>query len=80
MQLNHRRKGRGKGVELAASVRLTEAWRVWGNVAYVDAHICRLRFIGGSFSGNTPAERARVVAKCRNVLTALPRFGRWKLA
>jgi iron complex outermembrane receptor protein len=62
MQLNIAGREEAKGVELAASVRLTEAWRVWGNVAYVDAHYADFDFVGGSFSGNTPPNVPRVVA------------------
>jgi len=62
MQLNIAGKEEAKGVELAAAVRLTDAWRMWGNVAYVDARYADYDFIGGSFSGNTPPNVPRVVA------------------
>ncbi|WP_028349626.1 TonB-dependent receptor [Bradyrhizobium murdochi] len=62
MQLNVVGRQESKGVELAASVHLTEGWRVWGNIAYVDARYADYNFAGGSFSGNTPPNVPRVVA------------------
>ncbi|MCK1640431.1 TonB-dependent receptor [Bradyrhizobium sp. 157] len=62
MQLNFAGRQESKGVELAASMRLTEAWRVWGNIAYIDARYADYNFAGGSFSGNTPPNVPRVVA------------------
>ena len=62
MQLNIAGREEAKGVELAAAVRVTDAWRIWGNVAYVDARYADYDFIGGSYSGNTPPNVPRVVA------------------
>lgn len=50
-----------RGVELAAAVRPTAAWNVWGNFAYVDARYANYNFAGGSFSGNTPPNVPRIV-------------------
>jgi iron complex outermembrane receptor protein len=62
MQLNIAGKEEAKGVELSAAVRVTDAWRVWGNIVYVDARYADYDFAGGSFSGNTPPNVPRVVA------------------
>ncbi|MGQ0683114.1 TonB-dependent receptor [Bradyrhizobium sp.] len=62
MQLNVAGRQESKGVELAAAVRVTEALRLWGNIAYVDARYADYDFAGGSFSGNTPPNVPRVVA------------------
>lgn len=62
MQLNIAGREEAKGVELAAAVRVTDAWRIWGNVAYVDARYADYDFIGGSYSGNTPPNVPRIVA------------------
>ncbi|WGD49532.1 TonB-dependent receptor [Bradyrhizobium sp. CB1650] len=62
MQLNIAGRQESKGVELAASVRPTEALRLWGNIAYVDARYADYNFAGGSFSGNTPPNVPRIVA------------------
>lgn len=62
MQLNIAGREEAKGVELAAAVRVTDAWKIWGNVSYVDARYADYDFIGGSFSGNTPPNVPRVVA------------------
>jgi iron complex outermembrane recepter protein len=62
MQLNIAGKEEAKGVELSAAVRVTDAWRVWGNIAYVDARYADYDFAGGSFSGNTPPNVPHVVA------------------
>jgi iron complex outermembrane receptor protein len=62
MQLNIAGKEEAKGLELAASVRVTDAWRVWGNVAYVDARYADYDFDNGSYSGNTPPNVPRIVA------------------
>jgi iron complex outermembrane recepter protein len=62
MQLNIAGKEEAKGVELSAAVHVTDAWRVWGNIAYVDARYADYDFVGGSFSGNTPPNVPRVVA------------------
>lgn len=63
MQLNIAGRQESKGVELAAAIRLTPAWKIWGNVAYVDARYADYTFAGGSFSGNAPPNVPRVVAK-----------------
>ncbi|MBT1517314.1 TonB-dependent receptor [Bradyrhizobium sp. SRL28] len=62
MQLNLAGRQESKGVELAAGVRLTPAWRVWGNIGYVDARYADDDFAGGSFSGNVPPNVPRVAA------------------
>ncbi len=62
MQLNIAGRQESKGVELAASVRPIEPLRLWGNIAYVDAHYADYNFAGGSFSGNTPPNVPRIVA------------------
>ncbi|MGL3110652.1 TonB-dependent receptor [Bradyrhizobium sp. BR 1432] len=62
MQLNIAGRQESKGVELAAAVRPIEPLRLWGNIAYVDAHYADYNFVGGSFSGNTPPNVPRIVA------------------
>jgi iron complex outermembrane receptor protein len=62
MQLNIAGRQQSRGVELAVSARLTEALRLWGNIAYVDARYADYDFAGGSFSGNTPPNVPGVVA------------------
>jgi iron complex outermembrane recepter protein len=60
--LNIAGKEDAKGVEIAAAIRPTAAWKLWGNFAYVDARYADYDFTGGSFSGNTPPNVPRVVA------------------
>ncbi|MBR0823915.1 TonB-dependent receptor [Bradyrhizobium manausense] len=62
MALNIAGRQESKGVELAAAVRVTDALRLWGNIAYVDARYADYNFAGGSFSGNTPPNVPRIVA------------------
>ncbi|WFU38293.1 TonB-dependent receptor [Bradyrhizobium sp. CB82] len=62
MQLNIAGRQESKGVELAGAVRVTDAIRLWGNIAYVDARYADYNFAGGSFSGNTPPNVPRIVA------------------
>ncbi|MCP3470850.1 TonB-dependent receptor [Bradyrhizobium sp. CCGUVB1N3] len=62
MQLNIAGRQESKGVELAGAVRVTDALRLWGNIAYVDARYANYDFAGGSFSGNTPPNVPRIVA------------------
>jgi iron complex outermembrane receptor protein len=68
MQLNIAGRQQSKGVELAGAVRVTHAWHLWGNIAYVDAHYADYNFSDGTaagtgtFSGNTPPNVPRVVA------------------
>jgi iron complex outermembrane receptor protein len=62
MTLNIAGKEDSKGVEIAAAIRPTTAWKFWGNFAYVDARYTNYDFAGGSFSGNTPPNVPRVVA------------------
>lgn len=62
MTLNIAGKEDAKGVEIAAAIRPTTAWKLWGNFAYVDARYADYTFVGGSFSGNTPPNVPRVVA------------------
>jgi iron complex outermembrane recepter protein len=62
MTLNIAGKEDAKGVEIAAAIRPTTAWKFWGNFAYVDARYADYDFTGGSFSGNTPPNVPQVVA------------------
>jgi iron complex outermembrane receptor protein len=62
MQLNIAGRQQSRGVELAAAVRVTEALRLWGNIAYVDARYADYDFAGGSFSGHAPPNVPRIVA------------------
>jgi len=62
MQLNIAGQQQSKGIEIAAAIRPTTAWKFWGNFAYVDARYADYVFAGGSFSGNTPPNVPRVVA------------------
>jgi iron complex outermembrane recepter protein len=62
MTLNIAGEEDAKGVEIAAAIRPTTAWKFWGNFAYVDAHYADYNFVGGSFSGNTPPNVPRVIA------------------
>lgn len=56
-------KVHSKGVELAGAVRPTAAWRVWGNLAYVDAQYEDFTDdLGTSFVGKTPPNVPRFVA------------------
>jgi iron complex outermembrane receptor protein len=55
-------KVHSQGVELAGAVRPTDAWRLWGNVAFVEAQY--EEFIdtsGTSFAGKTPPNVPRFV-------------------
>lgn len=61
MQLNIAGKQKSRGVEFAAAASLTPAWRLWGNVAYVEARYADYDFVGGSFSGNTPPNVPNIV-------------------
>jgi iron complex outermembrane recepter protein len=52
-----------RGVEFAAAVRPTEAWKIWGNIAYVDARFLDFTLADGtSFTGNVPPNVPRIVA------------------
>jgi iron complex outermembrane recepter protein len=62
MTLNIAGQENSKGVEIAAAVRPTTAWKFWGNFAYVDARYADYEFTGGSFSGNTPPNVPSIVA------------------
>jgi iron complex outermembrane receptor protein len=62
MTLNIAGEEDAKGVEIAAAIRPTTAWKLWGNFAYVDARYEDYNFVGGSFSGNTPPNVPRVIA------------------
>jgi len=62
MQLNIAGRQESKGVEIAAAIRPTAAWKFWGNFAYVDARYADFVFDGGAFSGNTPPNVPRIVA------------------
>ncbi|WP_295850809.1 TonB-dependent receptor [Tardiphaga sp.] len=64
-----------QGVEIALAVRPTEAWKLWGNFAYVEARYADYNFVGGSFSGNTPPNAPRIVGNAGasyRFATALP--------
>jgi len=60
--LNIAGRQESKGVELAGSIRPIEPLRLWGNIAYVDAHYADYDFAGGSFSGNAPPNVPRIIA------------------
>ena len=62
MQLNVAGSEDSKGVEISAAIRPTPEWKLWGNLAYVEARYADYDFVGGSFSGNTPPNVPRVVA------------------
>jgi iron complex outermembrane recepter protein len=62
MTLNIAGQEDAKGVEIAAAIRPTTAWKFWGNFAYVDARYEDYNFVGGSFSGNTPPNVPQVIA------------------
>jgi iron complex outermembrane receptor protein len=62
MQLNIAGSEDSKGVEISAAIRPTPEWKLWGNLAYVEARYADYDFVGGSFSGNTPPNVPRVVA------------------
>jgi len=62
MTLNIAGQEKAKGIEIAAAIKPTTAWKFWGNFAYVDARYADYDFTGGSFSGNTPPNVPRIVA------------------
>ena len=75
MTLNIAGRQQSRGVEIAAAIRPDSAWKLWGNFAYVDARYADYDFTGGSFSGNTPPNVPRIVAKAGasyRFATALP--------
>jgi iron complex outermembrane receptor protein len=75
MTLNIAGRQQSRGVEIAAAIRPTSAWKFWGNFAYVDARYADYVFDGGSFSGNTPPNVPRIVANAGasyRFATALP--------
>jgi iron complex outermembrane receptor protein len=75
MTLNIAGRQQSRGVEIAAAIRPTEAWKFWGNFAYVDARYADYDFVGGSFSGNTPPNVPRIVTNVGasyRIVTALP--------
>jgi iron complex outermembrane receptor protein len=75
MTLNIAGREDSQGVELALAVRPTEAWKFWGNVAYVDARYADYNFAVGSYSGNAPPNVPRIVGNAGasyRVETALP--------
>ncbi|MEQ1806651.1 MAG: TonB-dependent receptor, partial [Burkholderiaceae bacterium] len=51
-----------KGAEWAVAVRPDPAWQAWANVAYTRARYEDYVFTGGSFSGNTPPNVAKLIA------------------
>jgi iron complex outermembrane receptor protein len=53
-------KVKSKGVELAGAVRPDDHWKLWGNVAWVDARL--EDFSTDTFSGNRPPNVPHVVA------------------
>src|SRR5439155_335125 len=60
-QLNIAGRLISKGFEVSGAVRPADAWKVWANFAFVDAHYEDFVFAGGSFSGNIPPNVPRVV-------------------
>ncbi len=60
--LNTAGKQQSNGIELAAAVRPTARWNIWGNAAYTHAYYTDYSFAGGSFSGNAPPNVPHVVA------------------
>jgi iron complex outermembrane receptor protein len=60
--LNIAGKQLSNGVEIAAAVRPTLQWNLWGNFAYTHARYADYVFAGGSFSGNTPPNVPKIVA------------------
>ena len=62
MTLNIAGQENSKGVEIAAAIKPTTAWKFWGNFAYVNARYADYDFAGGSFSGNTPPNVPEIVA------------------
>jgi iron complex outermembrane recepter protein len=62
MTLNIAGREDAKGIEVAAAIHPTTPWKLWGNVAYVDARYDDFVFAGGSFTGNTPPNVPRIVA------------------
>ncbi len=62
MTLNIAGQENAKGVEIAAAIKPTTAWKFWGNFAYVDARYADYDFVGGSFSGNAPPDVPQIVA------------------
>lgn len=62
MTLNIAGREEARGVEIAAAIRPSPAWKLWGNLAYVEAHYQDYVFAGGSFSGNAPPNVPQVVA------------------
>ncbi len=60
--LNVAGKQQSNGVEVAAAVRPTAQWNLWGNAAYTRAYYADYNFAGGSFSGNAPPNVPHVVA------------------
>jgi iron complex outermembrane recepter protein len=75
MTLNIAGRQQSNGIEIAAAIRPTPAWKFWGNFAYVDARYADFVFDGGSFSGNTPPNVPRIVANAGasyRFATALP--------
>jgi iron complex outermembrane receptor protein len=66
-QVNIAGKVASRGVELAGAVNPIAGLKLWGNVAFVEAHYVSFDFIDGngnpgSFSGNTPPDVPRFVA------------------
>jgi iron complex outermembrane receptor protein len=58
------------GVELAAAIRPTAQWNIWGNAAYTHAYYADYNFAGGSFSGNAPPNTPHFVANAGVVYRA----------
>lgn len=55
-------KVQSQGVEIAAAIRPTNAWTLWGNVAFVDAKYADFVDNNGTvFTGKTPPNVPRVV-------------------
>lgn len=51
-----------RGAEVSASLRITQGWRVWGNLAVNRTRYEDYVTAGGSLSGNTPPNAPRLVA------------------
>ena len=71
-------KVHSEGVELAGAIRPIKEWKLWGNVAFVNAEY--IDFVdsvnGVSFAGNTPPNIPRIVV---NAGTSYRFATRWPL-
>lgn len=62
MTLNIAGREEARGIEVAAAIRPTPAWKFWGNFAYVEAQYRDYVFVSGSFSGKALPNVPQVVA------------------